>query len=71
MTALLKPENLISTSNDEMREFYTVKKLNDPYQAKVKLNTMFEDTFSVNTIYERINYGDIESTYDMLYSHTL
>lgn len=71
MSELLDEELLINTSNQYMREYYTFKKLEDPYEAKSKLFWLFEDTFSVDTIWNRINYWDIESTHDMLYSHTL
>ena len=71
MASILDKNWLTETSKSEMREFYTIKKMNDPYEAKAKLNGLFEDTFSVNTIRDRINYWDIESTYNMLYSHTL
>lgn len=71
MTSILDNSWLIETSKSEMRDFYTVKRMNDPYEAKAKLHGLFEDTFSVNTIRDRINYWDIESTYDLLYSHTL
>jgi hypothetical protein len=56
MDLLLNNEWLIETSKSEMREYYTVKKINDPYEAKSKLFGLFEDTFSVNTINKRINY---------------
>lgn len=71
LSNLLNQEWLIGTSSNEMREYYTVKKLEDPYEAKSKLFTIFEDTFSVDTIWWRINYWDIEETHDLIYSHTL
>ena len=71
MQSLLNTDFLIETSKSEMREYYTFKKLEDPYEAKSKLFWLFEDTFSVDTIRDRINYWDIENTYDLLYSHTL
>jgi len=37
MAGLLDKELLISTSNQYMREYYTFKKLEDPYEAKSKL----------------------------------
>jgi hypothetical protein len=37
MSSILDPEWLSQTSNVGMREYYTFKKLNDPYEAKAKL----------------------------------
>ncbi len=71
MTSLLNTDWLIDDSNVDMREYYAFKKLEDPYEAKAKLFWLFEDTFSVDTIRNRINYWDIENTYSLLYSHTL
>ncbi|MDD2907278.1 MAG: DUF1800 family protein [Candidatus Gracilibacteria bacterium] len=73
-----KLNNIISgtgfsiTNADNMRSYYIVKKGYDPYPAKAKLFTLFEDIFSVfvNTSSD-INYIDVENTHDMLYSHTL
>jgi hypothetical protein len=56
MSLLLDETLLIQTSNVKMREYYAFKKLNDPYEAKSKLFNIFEDTFSVDTINNRINY---------------
>ncbi len=71
LEGLLSWDWLEDTSNWNMREYYLYKKLYDPYEAKSKLFSVFEDTFSVDTRRNRINYGDIEETHDMLYSHTL
>ena len=71
LSNLLNQEWLIWTSSNEMREYYTIKKLEDPYEAKSKLFSIFEDTFSVDPISWRINYWDIEETHDLIYSHTL
>lgn len=71
MSLLLDETLLIQTSNVKMREYYAFKKLNDPYEAKSKLFNIFEDTFSVDTINNRINYWDIEANHNLLYSYTL
>ena len=71
MSWLLNTDWLIEDYNLDMREYYAFKKLEDPYEAKAKLFWIFEDTFSVDTIRDRINYWDIENTHDLLYSHTL
>ena len=71
MQSLLNTDFLIETSKSEMREYYSFKKLEDPYEAKSKLFWLFEDTFSVDTKRERINYWEVEATHDLLYSHTL
>lgn len=71
MSELLDESWLNKTSDLWMREYYALKKLEDPYEAKSKLFSIFEDTFAVDTIYNRINYWDIEKTHDLLYSYTL
>lgn len=68
-TILNKP-NFSVTNWDHMKSYYLVKKWNDPYQAKAKLFTIFEDIFSVFQGSE-ISYLDIENTHNMLYNHTL
>lgn len=58
------------TNWDHMKSYYLVKRWEDPYQAKSKLFSIFEDIFSVY-FWNEITYLDIENTHDMLYSHTL
>jgi len=68
-TILNKP-NFSVTNWDHMKSYYLVKKWNDPYQAKAKFFTIFEDIFSVYQN-SNINYLDIENTHNMLYKYTL
>lgn len=59
-------------SSNSMYNYYLAKKAFDPYEAKAKFFTIFEDTFSVNNSNSKdIMYLDIENTHDLLYSHTL
>jgi hypothetical protein len=59
-------------SSNSMYNYYLAKKTYDPYEAKSKFFTIFEDTFSVNNSNSKdITYLDIENTHDLLYSHTL
>jgi hypothetical protein len=59
-------------SSNSMYNYYLTKKAFDPYEAKAKFFTIFEDTFSVNNSNSKdIMYLDIENTHDLLYSHTL
>lgn len=60
------------SSASSMYRYYLYKKWYDPYQAKVKLFSVFEDIFSVfRSSSDDITYLDIENTHDQLYSHTL
>ncbi|MDD3144606.1 MAG: DUF1800 family protein [Candidatus Gracilibacteria bacterium] len=60
------------TNGDNMKSYYLQKNGYDPYQAKAKLFTLFEDIFSVyvNSTQD-ITYIDIENNHDMLYKYTL
>ena len=71
LKSLLSWEWLDAIYSWDMRQYYLYKKLYDPYEAKSKLFTLFEDTFSVDPIWGRINYGDIEKNHNLIYSYTL
>lgn len=59
-------------STSQIYKYYGEKKLADPYQAKAKLFSIIEDTFSVNRRSgDDLSFFDIENTHNMLYSHTL
>ena len=59
-------------STNSMYNYYLSKKAFDPYEAKAKFSTIFEDTFSVNNSNSKdITYLDIENTHDLLFDHTL
>lgn len=53
-----------------MRKLYQLRYYRDPYEAKVKLLSLFEDIFSVNNS-DKISYLDIKNQHDLLYTHTL
>jgi len=57
---------------DNMKSYYLQKNWYDPYQAKAKLFTLFEDIFSVYVNNSQdITYIDVENNHDMLYKYTL
>lgn len=53
-----------------MRKLYQLRYYRDPYEAKVKLFSLFEDIFPVNQS-TTISYGDIKNQQDLLYANTL
>lgn len=53
-----------------MRKLYQLRYYRDPYEAKVKLLSLFEDIFSVNQS-DTISYVDIKNQQDLLYANTL
>lgn len=53
-----------------MRKLYQLRYYRDPYEAKVKLFSLFEDIFSVNQS-DTISYTDIKNQQDLLYANTL
>lgn len=53
-----------------MRKLYQLRYYRDPYEAKVKLFSLFEDIFSVNQS-DTISYLDIKNQQDLLYANTL
>lgn len=54
-----------------MRKYFLYKHARNPYEAKAKLSTLFEDIYSVNIEPGRIEYGDIIALHNLLYTHTL
>lgn len=58
-------------SASSMRKLYQLGYARDPYEAKVKLFSLFEDTFSVNVNAPTITYTDVKSLHDLIYSYTL
>lgn len=53
------------TSQDSMRKYYQMKYFYDPYEAKAKLFTVFEDTLaSAPDSWRKINYSDIEKCHN-------
>lgn len=53
-----------------MRKLYQLRYYRDPYEAKVKLFSLFEDIFSVNQS-DTISYLDIKNQHDLLYANAL
>ncbi len=53
-----------------MNRLYQMRYARDPYEAKVKLFSLFEDIFSVNQS-DKISYKDIKDQQDLLYANTL
>lgn len=53
-----------------MRKLYQFRYYRDPYEAKVKLLSLFEDIFSVNQS-STISYLDIKNQHDLLYANAL
>ena len=53
-----------------MRKLYQLRYYRDPYEAKVKLLSLFEDIFPANQS-DTISYLDIKNQHDLLYSNIL
>ena len=53
-----------------MNRYYQYRYARDPYEAKMKLFSMFEDIFSVN-VSEGISYRDLNNLYNLIYTNTL
>lgn len=53
-----------------MNRLYQMRYARDPYEAKVKLFSLFEDIFSVNQS-DKISYKDIKDQHDLLYANAL
>jgi hypothetical protein len=60
-----------NSNQGNMRKYYQYKYTRDPYEAKAKMATIFEDIYSVNIEPSRIEYGDILALHNLLYTHTL
>lgn len=60
-----------NTNNANMLRYALYRYTRDPYEAKAKMATIFEDIYSVNTIPGNIEYGDILALHKLLYTHTL
>lgn len=65
-----KEQNFSATDSTKMTRYYLFKYYKDPYEAKVKLFSLFEDIFSVDKT-DDILYTDVENHFDILYSETL
>jgi hypothetical protein len=57
-------------NENSMRKLYQLRYYRDPYEAKVKLFSLFEDIFPVNQS-TTISYVDIKNQQDLLYTNTL
>jgi uncharacterized protein (DUF1800 family) len=55
---------------NDMYRYYLYRQYRDPYEAKAKLFTLFEDTFSVN-VQEGIRFNDAIFLHDLLYKNAL
>lgn len=53
-----------------MARLYQYRYARDPYEAKAKLRSLFEDIFSVNQS-DQISYKDIIDQHDLIHTHTL
>lgn len=54
-----------------MARYYQYHYARDPYEAKAKLSSLFEDIFAVNQNGGTIVYRDVKDLHDTLYSETL
>lgn len=57
-----------------MRKLYAFKYYRDPYEAKIKLFWFFEDVFSVDKTWDKvdqINFPDVENHFNTLYNESL
>lgn len=72
LDSIISWDNFNTNNWDHMKSFYLVKKWEDPYQAKAKLFTVFEDIFSsFVSSWNDITYIDIENNHNLLYNLTL
>ncbi len=53
---------------NHMARLYQMKYTLDPYEAKRKLFSLFEDIYAVNANGSTISYKDITDQHDLLYS---
>lgn len=60
-----------NTDAGNMYRYYLYRYYRDPYEAKAKLSTLFEDIYSVNSFPTGIEFTDIIHLHDLLYKHTL
>ena len=58
------------TNYSHMYKYYQFRYARDPYEAKMKLSSLFEDIFAVN-ISEGISFRDLNNLYGLIYSNTL
>ncbi len=65
-----KLRNFSPTDVSQMRRYYAFQYLRDPYEAKKKFFSLFEDIFAVDRGGD-ILFTDIENHFDILYDHTL
>ncbi len=70
VTALTSSTGFSFTDNGSMRKLYQLRYYRDPYEAKVKLFSLFEDIFPVNQS-STISFQDIKDQHDLLYANTL
>lgn len=66
--------NFNSWDTNTMRKLYAFKYYRDPYEAKMKLFSMFEDHFSLDRTWAwsgYIDFPDVENHFDVLQSETL
>ena len=68
--ASLTSSGFVFTNENSMRKLYQLRYYRDPYEAKVKLFSLFEDIFPVNQS-DTISYTDIKDQQDLLYANTL
>ncbi|NDK07809.1 DUF1800 family protein [Candidatus Gracilibacteria bacterium] len=69
-----KGTNFNSGDTNTMRKLYAFKYYRDPYEAKMKLFSMFEDHFSLDRTGAGsgyIDFPDVENHFDVLQSETL
>jgi len=54
-----------------MYKYYLYRYYRDPYEAKAKLSSLFEDTYAVNATPASLDFSDVLNLNDLLYKHSL
>jgi hypothetical protein len=60
-----------ATNETNVRQLYQIRYALDPYPAKAKLFSLFEDIFSVNANPPGISYGDVQQLHSLIYDSYL
>lgn len=68
--AEFKSKNFSPTDTSQMRRYYAFEYLRDPYEAKRKLFSLFEDIFAVDRTGD-ILFTDVDNQFEVLYDETL
>ncbi len=71
IAALVASDGFAYNNTGWMRVYYQMRYGRDPYEAKAKLFSLFEDIFALNEYSDQIDYPDVIAHYELVYRHTL